>query len=212
MHLPACSRCSKHRRTSRCLAPLIEREILYRLATGPAAELMRHIATTDSSLARISDRHRLDQGALSPALHHRGALRAGGNEPVIAPRSLQGGHAHEPSSVSLPAAPSGGAPADGRKGSGGRPGRISSRLESPSQFSREYVRLYGAAPAADAAQVRQEGATAIGSPTFAASVAQRSSSGRITSALAESRLTMTRTTPASWSCFSSMSSSFDPRW
>lgn len=34
--------------------------------------------------------------------------------------------------------------------------------ESPSQFSREYARLYGAAPATDAARVRREGGIAIG--------------------------------------------------
>ncbi len=36
------------------LAPLAEREILYRLLTGPTAGMMRHIASADSHLSQIS--------------------------------------------------------------------------------------------------------------------------------------------------------------
>jgi len=36
------------------LAPLVEREILYRLLTGSTAARMQHIASQDGSLARVS--------------------------------------------------------------------------------------------------------------------------------------------------------------
>ncbi|MEN2746761.1 AraC family transcriptional regulator N-terminal domain-containing protein [Sphingomonas sp. T9W2] len=40
--------------TIRALAPLIEREILYRLLTGPHGSMLRHMATADSHLNQIS--------------------------------------------------------------------------------------------------------------------------------------------------------------
>jgi AraC-like DNA-binding protein len=144
------------------LAPLIEREILYRLATGPAAELMRHIASADSSLARVSR----VIGWIKAHYRQPFTIEALSELAGMSPSSL---HAHFKAATRM-------SPLQYRsqlrllearrlmvaKGLEAAQAGFRVGYESPSQFSREYVRLYGAAPAADAARVRQEGATPIG--------------------------------------------------
>jgi AraC-like DNA-binding protein len=144
------------------LAPLIEREILYRLTTGPASEVMRHIASTDSSLARVAR----VIGWIKAHYRQPFTIDALSDLAGMSPSSL---HAHFKAATRM-------SPLQYRSqlrlqearrlmvGDGLEAAQAGFHVgyESPSQFSREYVRLYGAAPASDAARVRREGGTAIG--------------------------------------------------
>lgn len=141
---------------SPALAPLIEREILYRLVTGPAAPMMRHIATGDGSLARVSRaiswiKAHYDQpfevealadlAGMSPSslhAHFKAVTR-------MSPLQYRGMLRLQEARRLMVAEGTDAAQAGFRVG-----------YNSPSQFSREYVRLYGLAPAADAARVRAE--------------------------------------------------------
>jgi AraC-like DNA-binding protein len=141
------------------LAPLIEREILYRLITGPAAAMMRHIAMGDSSLARISRviawikahyaeplaiEELADLAGMSPSSLHAHFKAVTRMSPLQYRTQLRLQEARR----LMIAEGAEAAQAGFRVGYG-----------SPSQFSREYARLYGAAPAADAAQVRASART-----------------------------------------------------
>jgi AraC-like DNA-binding protein len=136
------------------LAPLIEREILYRLINGPGAPMMRYIAMRDGSLARISRVIAWIKGHYAePLVIEELADLAG-----MSPSSL---HAHFKAVTRM-------SPLQYRaqlrlqearrlmvaEGTEAAQAGFRVGYNSPSQFSREYARLYGAAPAADAAQVR----------------------------------------------------------
>jgi AraC-like DNA-binding protein len=136
------------------LAPLIERETLYRLINGPAAPMMRYIAMRDGSLARVSRVIAWIKGHYAePLVIEELADLAG-----MSPSSL---HTHFKAVTRM-------SPLQYRAqlrlqearrlmvAEGAEAAQAGFRVgyNSPSQFSREYARLYGAAPAADAAQVR----------------------------------------------------------
>lgn len=139
------------------LAPLIRREILYRLLCSPQGQLLRDIATDDSQAHRVNraiewlNRNydaplRIDELARvaslsSSALHHRfKALTA--MSPLQYQKQLRLQEARrlmlcENLDVSS---------------AGYRVG-----YESPSQFSREYSRLFGEPPVRDLARLRNAG-------------------------------------------------------
>lgn len=136
------------------LAPLIEREILYRLINSPAAPMMRYIAMRDGSLARISRviawikahyaeplliEELADLAGMSPSSLHTHFKAVTRMSPLQYRAQLRLQEARR----LMVAEGAEAAQAGFRVG-----------YNSPSQFSREYARLYGAAPAADAAQVR----------------------------------------------------------
>jgi AraC-like DNA-binding protein len=143
------------------LAPLVEREILYRLATGSTAAMMRHIASQDGSLARVSraigwiKSHYREPLTIETLAEHAG----------MSPSSL---HAHFKAVTRL-------SPLRYRAqlrlqearrlmiAEGLEAAQAGFRVgyESPSQFSREYVRLYGAAPATDAGRARTAGGIVV---------------------------------------------------
>lgn len=137
------------------LAPLIEREILYRLLVGDQGMRLRSIALTDSQshqIARAIDwlkknfaaplrieelAHAVNMSTSS--LHHNfKALTA--MSPLQYQKHLRLQEARRLMLVEMHDAAS----------AGHRVG-----YESPSQFSREYARLYGAPPLRDIAQLRQ---------------------------------------------------------
>jgi AraC-like DNA-binding protein len=136
------------------LAPLIEREILYRLITGPAAAMMRYIAMGDGSLARIARVIAWIKAHYAEPL----AVEKLADIAGMSPSSL---HAHFKALTRM-------SPLQYRAqlrlqearrlmiAEGAEAAQAGFRVgyNSPSQFSREYTRLYGAAPAADAAQMR----------------------------------------------------------
>lgn len=138
------------------LAPLIEREILFRLLTGPHGPMLRHVATAGSHLNQVSRaiaaiRRRFDEpiriddvaaeaGMSSSSLHaHFKAITR--MTPLEYQKQLRLQEARRLMLV-------GGATA----GTAG----FAVGYESPSQFSREYRRLFGGPPRQDIERLQAE--------------------------------------------------------
>ncbi len=135
--------------TIRPLAPLIEREILYRLLTGPHGPMLRHVATVGSHLNQVSRaiaaiRRRFDapiriddvaaEAGMSPSSLHAHFKAVTRMTPLEYQKQLRLQEARRLMLV-------GGATASTAGFAVG--------YESPSQFSREYRRLFGAPPRTD---------------------------------------------------------------
>jgi AraC-like DNA-binding protein len=137
------------------LAPMAERELLYRLLQGPQGRLLRHIARPEGALGRIRravewirDNHNTrlriealcDARGMSRASLHRHFAALTGLSPVQYQKQLRLQEArqlllagdHSASDVAFAVG-----------------------YESASQFSREYLRQFGAPPARDVRQIRQ---------------------------------------------------------
>ncbi|MFB9838330.1 AraC family transcriptional regulator [Actinoallomurus acaciae] len=138
------------------LAPLVEREILWRLLTGPHGGMIRQIGLADSGLShvsrairwirdnyaepmRISDLARL--AGMSPSAFHR-HFRA---VTTLSPLQFQKRIRLQEARSLLVTRPGDVA------GVGHRVG-----YDSPTQFNREYRRLFGAPPGQDAARLRAD--------------------------------------------------------
>jgi len=145
------------------LGPMFERELLYRLLQGPQGRLLRQIAKPDGALNRIrqavawirdhyTSRLRIEAlcqaSGMSRASLHRHFLSMTGLSPIQYQKQLRLQEArqlllagtHRASEVAFVVG-----------------------YESASQFSREYLRQFGASPALDVRQIRQ----AIGTSTSA---------------------------------------------
>ena len=135
------------------LAPMLEREILYRLLQGPQAAALRQITFADSRHSQIRraiaairaqyDRAlRIDDLAglagMSPASFHRHFRATTGMSPLQFQKSLRLQQARRLLIADHDAARAG----------------YAVGYESASQFSREYARLFGAPPARDAQRLR----------------------------------------------------------
>lgn len=136
------------------LAPLAEREILYRLMTGGDAARLRQIATAESRLQQVNRaigwiRRNYDkafsvevlaqEAAMSPSALHQHFKAVTAMSPLQYQKQLRLQEARRLIlGTALDAA-----------SAGFRVG-----YESPSQFSREYRRLFGAPPLRDAARLR----------------------------------------------------------
>ncbi|MBI5719949.1 MAG: AraC family transcriptional regulator [Burkholderiales bacterium] len=137
------------------LAPLLQREIFYRVLTGELGPRLRALSTADSHAQRIghaidllkrrfAEPVRLEEvaqaAAMSPSSLHLHFKQVTSMSPLQYQKLLRLHHARQ---LML---------ADGidAASAGHRVG-----YESPSQFSREYRRLFGAPPRADAAGVRR---------------------------------------------------------
>ncbi|OJY47472.1 MULTISPECIES: AraC family transcriptional regulator [Sphingomonas] len=139
------------------LAPLIEREILYRLLTGPHSAMLRHMASGDSHLVQVSRaiatirkgfraRLRIDEIAAAAGMsasslhaHFKTITRM---TPLEYQKQLR---LQEARRLMLAGAAS--------AGSAG----FAVGYDSPSQFSREYRRLFGAPPRQDIARLQEAG-------------------------------------------------------
>jgi AraC-like DNA-binding protein len=144
------------------LAPLIEREILYRLLSGEYSDRLRQIATADSRVVSVNRAiswlkqnytapFRIEtiarEARLSPsALHHSfksvtamSPLQYQKQLRLQEARRLMLGHAMDAATASHQVG-----------------------YESPSQFSREYSRLFGAPPSRDIARLKESVRTAVG--------------------------------------------------
>lgn len=142
------------------LGPLVERELLYRLLRGPQGRLLRQIAQPDGALASIRravawirDNYTAqlriealcEASGMSRASLHRHFLSMTGLSPLRYQKQLRLQEArqlllageHRASDVAFAVG-----------------------YESASQFSREYLRQFGASPARDVREIRQ----AIGDP------------------------------------------------
>ncbi|MDB5468112.1 MAG: transcriptional regulator, partial [Phenylobacterium sp.] len=144
-------------RDIRVLAPMLEREILYRLLQGPQAEVLRQVARADSRLSRVRRaiawiRAHYDQqlriaalaelAGMSPASLHRHFKAVTAMSPLQFQKSLRLQHARRLLMADQDAARAG----------------YAVGYESASQFSREYARLFGAPPTRDAMRLRGDAA------------------------------------------------------
>ncbi|ANL68477.1 AraC family transcriptional regulator protein (plasmid) [Rhizobium phaseoli] len=137
------------------LAPMAERELLYRLLQGPQGRLLRHIAQPEGALGRIrravewirdnqNGRLRIealcDASGMSRASLHRHFVALTGLSPIQYQKQLR---LQEARQLLL---------------SGDRTASdvaFAVGYESASQFSREYLRQFGAPPVRDIRQLRQ---------------------------------------------------------
>lgn len=139
------------------LAPLIEREILYRLLQGPQGQLIRQAALADSRLAQVRKaigwlRDHYDRAirietlaevaGMSAASFHRHFRAATAMSPLQYQKALRPQEARRLLVTASDAARAG----------------YAVGYESASQFSRDYARMFGAPPARDAARLRQAAA------------------------------------------------------
>lgn len=136
------------------LAPLIEREILYRLLAGPHGAMLRHIAAGDSHLRQVSRAIAAIRGGFDKQLRIREIADAAG----MSESSL---HAHFKAMTRM-------TPIEYQKqlrlqearrlmlaeGASAGSAGFAVGYDSPSQFSREYRRLFGAPPRRDIAQMQ----------------------------------------------------------
>ena len=138
------------------LAPLAEREILYRLLQSPQGGVLRQVARGDGRLARIRRalgwiRAHYDQklrietltelAGMSAASFHRHFKAATAMSPLQYQKSLRLQQARRLLIADPDAARAG----------------YAVGYESASQFSREYARLFGTPPGRDAVRLRGEG-------------------------------------------------------
>jgi AraC-like DNA-binding protein len=146
------------------LAPLIERELLWRLLTGPHGDVIRQIGLADSSLTHVNRAIRwirdnyaeplrvadlASLAGMSPAAFHRHFRAITALSPLQfqkrirlqEARSLLAAHPRDIAGV----------------------GHLVG-YDSPSQFNREYRRLFGTPPGQDAARLRAVGGESGGTP------------------------------------------------
>jgi transcriptional regulator GlxA family with amidase domain len=131
------------------LAPLCEREILYRLLQGPQGAIVRQIARADSRLSQVRRAIALirdqfdrplrvealaEEAGMSPASFHRHFRTATAMSPLQYQKSLRLQEARRLILAGRDVAAAG----------------FAVGYESASQFSREYARLFGSPPSRDA--------------------------------------------------------------
>jgi AraC-like DNA-binding protein len=139
------------------LAPLVMRELHYRLLTGAQAEAVRHLAVADGKLQQVAravaflKRHAANpvsiatlaaEARMSPSALHHAFKSITAMSPLQFQKRLRLQEARRLMVArALDAASAG----------------IEVGYESPSQFTREYKRLFGVPPARDAARLRAAG-------------------------------------------------------
>lgn len=143
------------------LAPLIEREILYRLLTGPQSAMLRQIALSGSHLSQIgraidwikrhyseafSVEHLARLSNMSESAFHRHFKSVTEMSPLQYQKRIRLQEARKRLLIDEADAASVG---------------FAVGYGSPSQFSREYTRLFGAPPARDAERLRRSTADLV---------------------------------------------------
>lgn len=151
----------EHPQDMAVLAPLIQREVLWRLLQSPSGPMVRQIALVDSRLSRVSRAvtwlranfaapMRIERlaalAAMSPASFHRHFKAATAMSPLEYQKQIR----LQTARARLLAQP------DNVADIG-----FSVGYESPSQFSREYARLFGEPPGRDATRLRASRSPAI---------------------------------------------------
>jgi AraC-like DNA-binding protein len=136
------------------LAPMIEREILWRLLTGPYADVIRQIGLADSSLTHISRAIRWIRDNYAEPMRIADLASLAGMSPAAFHRHFRAITALSPlqfqKRIRLQEA---------RSLLAAQPGDVAGighlvGYDSPSQFNREYRRLFGTPPGQDAARLR----------------------------------------------------------
>lgn len=143
------------------LAPLVRREIHYRLLTGDQAGAVRHVAAAEGRLAQVGRAIAWIKGNYARPFRIETVARE-------ARMSASALHQHFKAVTAL-------SPLQYQKqvrlqearrlmlaqGRDAQAAGFEVGYDSPSQFSREYARLFGAPPAADAARLRASGEAAL---------------------------------------------------
>ena len=141
------------------LAPLIEREILWRLLSGPHGGMVRQIGLADSSLSHVSRAIRWIRDNYAEPMRIEDLARLAGMSPSAFHRHFREITTMSPlqfqKRIRLQEAR---AFLITRAGDVAGVGHLVG-YDSPTQFSREYRRLFGAPPGQDAARLRTEAAS-----------------------------------------------------
>jgi AraC-like DNA-binding protein len=141
-------------RDRKTMVPLIKREILWRLMTGEQGDVVRQLGLADSSLSHISRAVRWIRENYARPFRVEEVAQLSGMSVSAFHRNFQAVTAMTPiqfqKHIRLQAA---------RLLLANRPNDITGvghrvGYDSPSQFSREYRRLFGAPPSIDAARIR----------------------------------------------------------
>jgi AraC-like DNA-binding protein len=136
------------------LAPLVEREILWRLLTGPHGAIVRQVGLADSSMSQVSRAIRWIRDNYAEPMRIEDLARMAGMSAAAFHRHFRAVTTMSPlqfqKRIRLQEA---------RSLLVGRPDDVAGvghlvGYDSPSQFSREYRRLFGAPPGQDAARLR----------------------------------------------------------
>ncbi|QTH24989.1 AraC family transcriptional regulator (plasmid) [Rhizorhabdus wittichii] len=137
------------------MAPLIEREILYRLVQGPEARMLRQLVLADSRISQVNraiewiKRHYNEAFSvstvaaaanMSPSAFHQHFKAATSLSPLQYQKQIR---LHEARRLIL-----------SERMEAGKAG-FEVGYDSPSQFSREYKRVFGAPPAREVSRFRQ---------------------------------------------------------
>ncbi|MER7738244.1 AraC family transcriptional regulator [Streptomyces sp. NPDC096538] len=139
------------------LAPLLKREILWRLMTGEQGATVRHLGLADSGLSHVSRAVRWIREHYAQAFRVEDVARMTGMSVSAFHRNFQAVTAMSPiqfqKQIRLQEA---------RLLLATRPGDVTAvgrrvGYDNPSQFSREYRRQFGAPPSRDAARLRGTG-------------------------------------------------------
>jgi AraC-like DNA-binding protein len=145
-----------HPADAHVLAPLIEREILWRLLTGPHGGMMRQIGLADSGLSHVIRAIQWIRGNYAEPVRIEDLARLAGMSPSAFRRHIRAVTTMSPlqfqKRIRLQEA---------RSLLVARPNDVASvghlvGYDSPSQFNREYRRLFGAPPGHDAARLRAD--------------------------------------------------------
>jgi AraC-like DNA-binding protein len=138
------------------LAPMIEREILWRMLTGPHGGMIRQIGLADSGLTHVNRAIRWIRGNYAEPMRIEDLARLAGMSASAFHRHFRAVTTMSPlqfqKRIRLQEA---------RSLLVARPNDVAGvghlvGYDSPSQFSREYRRLFGAPPGHDAARLRED--------------------------------------------------------
>ncbi|MFD9002431.1 AraC family transcriptional regulator N-terminal domain-containing protein [Streptomyces sp. NPDC059582] len=147
---------------ARVLGPVIEREILWRLLTGPHGDMVRQIGLADSSLSHVGRAIGWIRENYAEPMRISGLARLAGMSPSAFHRHFRAVTAMSPlqfqKRIRLQEARS---LLIARAGDVAGVGHLVG-YDSPTQFSREYRRLFGAPPGQDAARLREDSAPYAG--------------------------------------------------
>ena len=135
------------------LGPALLRELYFRVLTGAQGSAMRSALAMRGQFGRIGRSLRVIHADYAQPLDvPQLADEAGMSVPSFQP--LQGDHAGVADAVPEIDAAASGTLADGARGPDGGSGRLRGRLCGPSQFSREFKRLFGLTPAKETQRMR----------------------------------------------------------
>ncbi|WP_374471346.1 AraC family transcriptional regulator N-terminal domain-containing protein [Phenylobacterium sp.] len=144
----------ERRRDARVLAPLIRREIHYWLLTGDQAGVVRQIGAPDSRLSQVNRAIAWIRGNFDRPFRIEAVAREAGMSPSALHQHFKAVTAMSPLQYQKQIRLQEARRLMLSEARDAQAAGFQVGYESPSQFSREYARLFGAPPARDAARLR----------------------------------------------------------